>query len=271
MSHLNSSNIRRQADKIHSAAIVIPIYKSELTDDEALSLIRCKQILGDFSIYLMSPDSLDIDELLNRFGIDKNQVLRFEDNYFTGPEAYSELLLSHSFYATFDQYDYMLIYQLDAYVFQDDLDYWMNKGYDYIGAPWYGAYFPNSLEFRKGLPIWRSNLRLRKIFKEPSRLVGNGGFSLRKIKSFKRNLKRYKKAAEKWHCREYEDTFFAIALPNLNPFFKIPNANEARFFSLELKAREQIEEMGELPFGCHAWQKHDEELYHEYIKKTVNL
>ena len=30
----------------------------------------------------------------------------------------------------------MLIYQLDAYVFKDELLNWANKGYDYIGAPW---------------------------------------------------------------------------------------------------------------------------------------
>ena len=30
----------------------------------------------------------------------------------------------------------MLIYQLDAFVFQDDLAYWCQQNYDYIGAPW---------------------------------------------------------------------------------------------------------------------------------------
>ena len=28
----------------------------------------------------------------------------------------------------------MLIYQLDCYLFEDKIDEWCNKGYDYIGA-----------------------------------------------------------------------------------------------------------------------------------------
>jgi hypothetical protein len=59
----------------------------------------------------------------------------------------------------------MLIYQLDAWVFKDDLMKWCNKGYDYIGAPW----FEDFGSYEKGKKLWR---------------VGNGGFSLRKIKYF---------------------------------------------------------------------------------------
>lgn len=30
----------------------------------------------------------------------------------------------------------MLVYQLDAYAFKDELFFWASLGYDYIGAPW---------------------------------------------------------------------------------------------------------------------------------------
>lgn len=44
-------------------------------------------------------------------------------------------MLTKEFYLRFRQWEYLLIYQLDAYVFQDELMDWCNKGYDYIGAP----------------------------------------------------------------------------------------------------------------------------------------
>jgi hypothetical protein len=39
---------------------------------------------------------------------------------------------SKQFYERFVAYDYMLIYQLDAYVFKDELDDWSAKGYDLL-------------------------------------------------------------------------------------------------------------------------------------------
>ena len=49
--------------------------------------------------------------------------------------SYSDYVLSSEFYDTFKAYDYMLLYQLDAFVFEDRLmEFWELK-YDYIGAP----------------------------------------------------------------------------------------------------------------------------------------
>ena len=56
----------------------------------------------------------------------------------------------------------MLIYQLDACVFRDELKYWCEKKYDYIGAPIFWAYNSNK-------------------FSNKVAGIGNGGFSLRKI------------------------------------------------------------------------------------------
>lgn len=87
-------------------------------------------------------------------------VRYFNEQYFDSVKSYNELMLSVDFYRSFREYQYMLIYQLDAFVFEDQLEYWCNKGYDYIGAPW---------------------IKANKKF-HPT--CGNGGFSLRKIDSF---------------------------------------------------------------------------------------
>jgi hypothetical protein len=55
------------------------------------------------------------------------------------------------------------MYHLDSLVFNSNLHYWCNLNYDFIGAPWIKG---------PDLPWLREEG------------VGNGGFSLRKVKSF---------------------------------------------------------------------------------------
>ena len=55
-----------------------------------------------------------------------------DDKYFNSAfvKAYKDTL-----YSRFEKYEYMLIYQLDAFVFSDRLMEFVEAGYDYIGAP----------------------------------------------------------------------------------------------------------------------------------------
>ena len=80
-------------------------------------------------------------------------------------------MLSSVFYQEFEQYQYVLIAQTDSLVFSDDLNIWAEKGYSYIGAPWFEGYTQPT---------------------QPLRLtaVGNGGFSLRNVQDFLRVLNR---------------------------------------------------------------------------------
>jgi len=137
----------------HSVAITIPVYKTGMTDLEELSLARCDQVLGHYPIIVFGPESLDYGNYLGRFS--SASVVRFPDRYFRSLETYSELMLSPRFYQVFSDYEFILIYQLDAFVFRDELEYWCSRDFDYIGAPWWDQ--------RMG---WIG--------------VGNGGFCLRK-------------------------------------------------------------------------------------------
>ena len=47
------------------------------------------------------------------------------------------LMLSPFFYESFLDFKYVLIHQLDVFIFKDELNYWCNQNYDYIGAPWF--------------------------------------------------------------------------------------------------------------------------------------
>ena len=82
-------------------------------------------------------------------------------------------MLSPEFYRRFSDTDYILVCQLDAYIFRDELLSWCKKEYDYIGAPWSAP----ALYRMPILRLWRryfhSRRRTEKDFK-----VGNGGLSI---------------------------------------------------------------------------------------------
>ena len=135
--------------------ILVPVYKEHLTNDEARSFKRLKSVLGKHQVGLIAPNSLDVSEYHTIWG-GALLSFHFDDEYFTDRMAYGKLMNSAFFYKAFLPYEYMLIYQLDCWVFRDELDEWCDKGYDYIGAPFFVKWFSD-----RGL------------------YVGNGGFSLR--------------------------------------------------------------------------------------------
>ncbi len=250
--------------------VIIPVYKPVLSMEERISLERCLQILDRHFICLIAPEHLDVAAYA-RFFDDyqvKMNIERFEDKFFQGIQGYNRLMMSSRFYQRFADWEYMLVYQLDAYVFRDELDAWCRKGYDYIGAPW--------------------------VYKDGTfnaRIAGNGGFSLRKISSFLslfeergrlltlRGLIAYFENRGLAHRMAYlcsalfgklntieglmsvndqnEDRLFASLRYKRERAFHIPVPEESMYFSFECMPELLIRKTsGILPFGCHAWAKH---------------
>jgi hypothetical protein len=249
------------------AAVVIPIYKASLDENEKISLKQCLVVLGNkYPIIFVAPVSLKVDHYEEFCKGYKNiQFEFFPDFYFRTLDDYSSLMTTVKFYERFYAYQFILIHQLDVFVFSDELEYWCKQDYDYIGSPWLGTNRHNDQEFRSVLPFWVSKPFFRKLFREPDRSVGNGGFSLRKVRSISRSLLSYRFFLRKW--QHYEDTFFSIAVPNLDPFFKIPDQQTAIKFGVELQPREAFKMLDEkLPFGCHAWEKREPEFWKPIIE-----
>jgi len=224
------------------AAIVIPIYKKVLSREEEISLFQALRVLGRYDIYFVCPQSL-----IYEYKPDSIRKVRFDDKWFTGMRAYSELMLQKEFYQAFTDYEYLLLYQLDAFVFSDQLLEFCNQGYDYIGAPWI-----HGIAFYQGSGV--ENIL---------HYVGNGGFSLRRIPAFLRWLK----AADlSGHSKVVnEDVLIAAYGP---PVLKIPPAQEALRFAFDLDPRSSFERNnGSLPFGCHAWRRIDLEFWRPHIEK----
>ena len=137
-----------------SVAIIVPMStRSELSNDEEISLRHLSHYLGSYDKYLVLPEALPFD----REGFQK---MYFDPKYFGSVAAHNKLLTSKKFYESFANYKFILIYHLDALVFSDQLAVWCARDLDYIGAP----LFPST-----DTP----NIRAPR--------VGNGGFSLRKV------------------------------------------------------------------------------------------
>lgn len=262
--------------------VIIPVYKDRLDPMEFTSLSQCLKILGKYSICLIGPKSLDLTiykQLFSSYGCPLC-IEYFDSEYFSSVTGYNKLLLSKSFYERFAKWKYMLIYQLDAYVFKDELDYWCSKGYDYIGAPW--LKLNGSLDYKNS---------------------GNGGFSLRKIDTFislfshkgklltLRGLNCYYRYRGPIHKIRYiweglfeknnslvkfteidpvnEDLFYAALKYKRGQRFAIPSSSEAMFFSFEERPDLLFEKTNHtLPFGCHAWYKNE---YNDFWKQYIHL
>ena len=235
-----------------SVVILVPIYRSAWTEDEQLSFRRLQTLCHGYPICFVAPDTLTFDR-------HDMPVECFDDMYFKGIEGYNRLMLSAGFYERFAQYEYLLIHQLDTFLFRDEIDTWCQRGYDYVGAPWL-------VKRKYRNPLGKSVLWLRSL---PHRLrhlpflpidyadkVGNGGLSLRRVKKCLEVCRTSEKEISRWlslslQHREYnEDCFWAT-----RPDWHYPSAEEALAFSIDLAPKEALKRLGGLPMGCHGWSK----------------
>ncbi|KLT66629.1 DUF5672 family protein [Pedobacter sp. BMA] len=249
-------------------AVTIPIYKIQIDPIEQISLSQVIKKLGNYPIIFFAPNSLDTKNY-EKFCEEKIPFVteRFNDEYFADIAGYNKLMLSKSFYKRFIDFKYILTYQLDAFVFKDELTYWCNKGYDYIGAPY--LYVDLNTYPIKVLTKYRRLLDYLHSWNIPFyryRHLGNGGLSLRNINSTLRLLTICNRSARSWTTL-MEDNFFQYWGNVLFPIFKLPPEIEAARFSIELDPEKTFMAIGEeLPFGCHAFMRYSPEFWKTHIE-----
>lgn len=218
------------------AAVVIPYFHTDLTMTERISLDRCRKVLGKYPIIFLVPITMvfDRETICERF-------IRVPDEWMSSVDSYNQMMLSKEFYELFSEYEYILIYQLDAYVFSDKLEEFCNYGFDYIGAPWLEGKFDITHE-ENGLIY-----------------VGNGGFSLRRVKACLLQL-----SNDSENIIDYNEDLFWGSRNSQE--FKVASVDVAMRFAFERPVRVLYERNGfELPFGCHAWMKYDFDFYRNYM------
>jgi hypothetical protein len=266
--------------------IVVPVYRKELSDFEAISLKQAAKVLGRYPFVLATSANVDTqihENILAEYQASVDKCI-FKKKFFSSIQGYNKLLMSKVFYQSFKSYKYMLILQLDAFVFRDDLKKWCDKNYDYIGAPWIeGFHTPGKDADYVG--------------------VGNGGFSLRKVgsclrvlgsfsylerpgdlfidfcqnlrqipvRSLGRLVKKLTVANNTFSFfndfRYNEDDFWGRLMTRNFEWFVVPESKEAVDFSMEVCPRRMFGDNRErLPFGCHAWWRYDLDFWRPYIE-----
>ncbi len=249
--------------------VVIPVYKNTLTHYETIALTQCMRVLHPYPKALVCPASLDVTPITDHFPVD--YIRTFPDEFFTDVQAYNRLMLSDGYYVAFANFDYVLVHQLDAFVFRDELADWCSRGYDYVGAPWlrdrdYTGWADElAFSLKQRVATW---LELKKPDGVTPReiitlnKVGNGGLSLRKVAALRRVLRQgagQLRTYEAQTMHQYnEDVFFGIEVNRYWPRLRVPDFRKALRFAVEFYPQRAVEtyNRGELPFGCHAWDIH---------------
>ena len=258
--------------------VVIPIHTESPSELELISFQHCFKILGEHTIKIVAPLGLNLSKY--KSAVPVFEVIFIDPIWQSSIEKYNKLKLSQFFYKLFDDYQFLMTYELDAFVFKDELLLWCAKGYDYIGSPWFVGYNNPTNEFLG---------------------VGNSGFSLRNIKSMQKAIKKiyikessylYYSLGKKnkllfklvtWFnysliylgenhtiqraVHRNEDGFVAQVIANEVKDFKIASVEEAIPFGFEVNPKYLYHlNKNKLPMGCHAWGKYDFEFWKPFIE-----
>lgn len=251
--------------------VVVPIHRRELSEDEEVCLWRCSGMLAPWRKYFLAPAGLALDGLEERYGFDG--TIERASCFFGSQWTYNWMMLDHQLYALFEPYRFVLVHQLDAFLFRRNLEEFLALDFDYFGAPW---------------PHWFSTRALG----GPIGAVGNGGLSLRSVEKSKNALLRcidapadllragipgpgglgtfYNKAellarSGRFRDRAFrrvllnwqsnEDIFWALVAPRIGVGFRAAPLDVAAQFAIDLDPEEFLGNPidSELPFGCHGW------------------
>lgn len=208
--------------------VVVPVYKRNPVFFEQASLMQCVRVLGKRrDICLVAPYNLDLSEYEALCPGFRFRVKRMAKGFFEGIDGYNQLCKRREFYEAFRDYEYILLYQLDCWVFEDSVSYFVSLGYDYIGAPWF------VIDRERNTAV-------------PER-CGNGGFSLRRVSKLAEVCGRHADEADKRETPE--DVFLSSGCSGE---LRVCPLDVGREFSFEVGPSVLFRlNGGKLPMGCH--------------------
>lgn len=227
-----------------TCAVIIPIYKYDFSKNEIISLKQVVRILGKHPIFFVAPEKIKDEKSEYNWGI---HTIYFDNQYFDSVDSYSKFMLQPNLYVEMNElgYDYILIYQLDAFVFSDRLKEVCSWGYDYIGAPTLEGMFK---PYNEEIVLYTQN----------------GGLSLRNTGSFINWIVTNKKEIDVMTRFDLEDSII-YALRNKG--LKYAPIDKAMEFSVDSNVRTCLDRLhGILPMGCHAWERYAYEIWKPIIE-----
>ncbi|WP_026899009.1 DUF5672 family protein [Daejeonella oryzae] len=263
--------------------VIIPVHKSNLTQNERLSLIQCRNILISFDVFLIYPETVNISEYVVAFPELKLQ--KVTPLWLDSIASYNRMKCSVKFYKKFQQYNYMLTYELDSYIFSSEFEKANAFNHDYIGAPWFKDH-ANATQKSNIIPGGNSGFSIRNIHKclyVLHCLASVSGYwkafrklGLHRIIRFTLILRLFNSS---WRIKGKnvyffglisnnqinEDTFWSVAVPQVLKF-NIAPLEHAIKFSFEVNPSILFNKNNkELPLGCHAWEKYEKDFWKAHI------
>lgn len=224
---------------IENTCIIIITQLENLTDDKKQSFEQCLKIFGNkYQINVYIPDNIST-KFYEQY--DQIKIIKLNSKHFESIYEYNNLICSLSFWKSLSNFKYVLIYQLDCWVYIDNLEYFVNLNYDYYGSPW---------------PMWNN-------------AIGNGGFSLRKVNKIIEILEKYSYQKDYPNYDFPEDGWISYKLElNKCPFEIAAN------FAIEIPSTEILNTINSFPMGLHGrylkklWG--NPEKYFLYKNKVLN-
>lgn len=221
-------------------AVAIVNHAKKLTANEIINMEQLYSVLKGYDVFWVVPESLEADYL------DGRRIKRFQDSFFTNRKNNSKLMLDKTLYEALEEYEYVLFCQTDVFIFSDQLQEICEWGYDYIGAPTY-----------EGLHLFFNGKAVINVF--------NGGLSLRNTKAFSNWIdKDYKRISFSlnYHLEDTIITEFGAE------YMRMPDNDTAVKFSINSNVEYCLKKLnGELPFGCHGWERQAFDLWKPIIEK----
>lgn len=252
-------------------AVMIPMHKPEPSSEEKVALIQCQKILGEHPIYLLHPEGMNIQIYQSIFPSLKSLTAPVET--MASIAAYNKLMISPFIFNALASHSHLLIHEPDAIILKNDLDFWCEQDFDYIGAPWFASDEVGNLQLKATGNFGLSLINLKaanSLFAHNSRwfspsmivrdllrgLRGQRGMFKRAIKAIGSSGK-LSSAHHLYH--DHCDIFWSYLVPKVAPQFRIAPPERAIHFSWEKNPGKCFEIcQGKLPFGIHAWPKYDQ-------------
>lgn len=196
--------------------IVLITHKELYIGEEQVSFDKCLETFKKRDIFIVIPNNINSD-YFKRYSQSHNNfnIITMDPEWFKSYRTYQRLCCSKDFYEHFKDYEYMLVYQTDCWVFEDKLDEFIKLRHDWYGAPW---------------PHLGDN-------------VGNGGFCLRKVSKMLEITDKYTNI----HA-ENEDTWFCLGHKNE---MNICSLETACNFSMECITKRYLNLIKTIPMGFH--------------------
>ena len=259
------------------SVVVIPWHPHHVSAEETFSLKSIRRFSEGSEVVIVAPEA----EHLPPF-IVPDRIEIFPADCFKTFEANNRLMTSIAFYERFAAYQQMILVHVDVLLLKP-LSPLLSTPFpwSYVGAPWIGVTADGSLRLEG---------------------VGNGGFSVRRIPDFLSVLRsptfprwpRFttkKRGMALWTCllacrsfglngerishlmnrrqNIWEDVFWSKVAPCLSENFTVAPVDEALAFGFEMQPKFAHEKnRHRLPYGIHAWWRHDAEFVRSLWKTT---